>query len=107
MKPAAAQTTRTGFIVQRLAIVLAFLALCPVQLLAVDEVLLRRDGKQARVAGRLLVTAEDGGLLILAPDGVIWAVQPQEIIEHKHNDAPFVPLTQDKLAKQLLKELPA
>jgi len=58
------------------------------------------------VEGRLLETAQDGGLLVQARDGVLWAVQPDELVEHTSDDAPFQPLSADELAGQLLAELP-
>ena len=45
---------------------------------AMDQVTLRRDGKTLEVTGRLLVKAQDGGLLMLARDGTIWAITPDE-----------------------------
>lgn len=68
---------------------------------------MRREGRETVVTGRLLVTAEDGGLLLESPDGVLWAVQPQEIVEHKTDDAPFRALTTDELARQMLAGLPS
>ena len=73
---------------------------------ALDQVVLRREGKQIHVDGRLLVTAQDGGLLVLARDGVLWAVQPEELVEHTADDVPFEPLSAEALSRRLLAELP-
>ncbi len=73
---------------------------------ALDRVTLRRDGKEIRVEGRLLVTAQDGGLLVLARDGVLWAVTPDEQVEHTSDDAPFEPFSVEELSQRLLAELP-
>ena len=51
---------------------------------ALDYVTLRRDGKETQVSGRLVVTAQDGGLLLLARDGVLWAIPPEEQVETYH-----------------------
>jgi len=65
------------------------------------------DGKRHReVEGRLVVEAQDGGLLILAADGVMWAITPEQQISRSSDDRPFRPLTADQLSKQLLAELP-
>lgn len=66
-----------------------------------------RDGRQQReVEGRLVVEAQDGGLLILAADGVLWAITPEQQISRSSDDRPFRPLTAEQLSKQLLAELP-
>jgi hypothetical protein len=74
--------------------------------LALDNVTLRRDGKELHVSGRLLVTAQDGGLLLLARDGLIWAIPPDEQVKHTTDEDPFQPLTRDEMAKRLLADLP-
>ena len=56
---------------------------------ALDQVVLRREGKQIHVDGRLLVTAQDGGLLVLARDGVLWAVPPQQQVKHTSGGSTF------------------
>ncbi len=73
---------------------------------AVDQVTLRRDGKAIEVTGRLLVEAKDGGLLVLARDGVIWAIPPKEQVEHLTDKKPFEPLGRDEIARRLLADLP-
>lgn len=74
---------------------------------AVDHVVLQREGKEVRVSGKLLVTAGDGGLLLLADDGVLWTVEPAELVQHTSDDQPFRPLTAEQLGQKLLAELPA
>src|SRR3972149_1521792 len=73
---------------------------------AMDHVAFRREGKETQESGRLLVEAQDGGLLLMARDGVLWAIQPQELIKHTSDDAPFEPYTRDEMAKSLLAQLP-
>jgi len=72
----------------------------------VEHVTLRHEGKQVTIQGRLLVEAQDGGVLVLAPDGVTWAVEPQDLVRRTRDDAPFEPLSAERLSKQLLAELP-
>lgn len=73
---------------------------------ALDHVTLRRDGKQIHIDGRLLVTAQDGGLLLAARDGVLWAVPPEQQVKHTRDDAPFEPLKPEEMSRRLLAELP-
>ena len=74
---------------------------------ALDHVTLRYHGKQTKVTGRVLVSAQDGGLLLLARDGVIWTVQPDDLVEHVKDDQPFEPLMAEEMGPRVLAELPA
>jgi len=58
------------------------------------------------VKGEVLVTAADGGLLLLAEDGQMWTVQPERIIARETNDLPLVPIDTETAATRLLEELP-
>src|SRR5450631_2536740 len=83
-------------------------ALCLGQsLYALEHVTIRRDSKEQTVSGQLVVTAEDGGVLVMGADGTLWAIEPAEIVTRKDDDEPFQPLTRDELSQQLLAELPA
>jgi hypothetical protein len=73
---------------------------------AIDRIAFRRDGKEQQVGGRLLVTAQDGGLLLLERDGMLWAVPPEEKAKLTSDDSPFKPFTREELTKKLLAELP-
>jgi len=73
---------------------------------ALDHVTLARDGRQIEVEGRVVVTAQDGGILLAARDGTLWAVQPEELVEHRTDDAPFAPFTPEEMAAALVAELP-
>ncbi len=73
---------------------------------AVEQVAFQRDNQQHHLAGKLLVTASDGGLLLLAPDGVLWTVQPDELTEQTTTPVPFSPLDREALARTLLASLP-
>jgi len=81
--------------------------LAPASALGLDHVAFERDAKRFYVEGRVLVTAQDDGLLLLARDGVIWAIPPEERIRHTRDPLPFSPLTADELSEQLLAELPS
>ncbi len=56
---------------------------------AMDYVTLRRGGKTLRVEGRLVLTAQDGGILLLARDGVLWNIEPAEQVRHTSDELPF------------------
>lgn len=87
----------------------AFVALClawTASTVAMDVVSFRHDGRVIEVVGRVEVEAQDGGLLVLGRDGVLWTVEPDKLIEHTKDDRPFEPLSRDELAKQVLAKLP-
>ncbi len=73
---------------------------------AMDQVTFRHKGREMTESGRVLINAQDGGLLLQGRDGVIWAIQPDELIKHTSDDTPFAPFTRDEMAKRLLAELP-
>jgi hypothetical protein len=73
---------------------------------ALEQVTIERDGAQTHVEGKILVESQDGGLLLLSPDGVLWAIQPEEIARRKSDVVPFQLLGREALAKQVLQELP-
>ncbi|NQT37515.1 MAG: hypothetical protein HQ581_08505, partial [Planctomycetes bacterium] len=94
----------------RLILTATFILICwgqPVVCPALERVAFQRDGKRIEISGRLVVTGADGGLMIQASDGVAWTVQPNELIKHTSDDAPFVPMPRDQLKMRLLAELPA
>ncbi len=74
---------------------------------ALDCVTFQRKGRALQVEGQLLVTAEDGGLLILARDGVLWAIPPEEQVEHTRDAVPYRPFTAKEMTDRLLAQLPA
>jgi hypothetical protein len=78
----------------------------PAQATALDHVTIKKDGRQQHLSGKVLVTAADGGLLLQTADGVLWGIEPDQLVDHKQDATAFVPLTRDQLAKKLLAELP-
>ena len=91
---------------RRLVVLLVALVVWPSAAGAMEHVVLKRDGREIEIGGRLLLTAEDGGVMILAPDGMLWRVPPEEIVKRTSDDEPLVPLSQAELGEQLLEELP-
>jgi hypothetical protein len=73
---------------------------------ALDHIVVEQAGKRVEVAGKVQVEAEDGGVMLLARDGVLWAVPKEELVSRRSDEEPFTPLSRDELAKKLLAELP-
>ncbi len=90
-----------------IACVLAIALLTPGSLCALEHITLRRGDQQQTVSGKVAVSAQDGGLLLMAVDGTLWTIEPDELIDRKEDQRPFHPLSRDELAKQMLSELPA
>lgn len=74
---------------------------------AVEVVSLRRDGKALEVKGKVVTEAVDGGLLLLDSEGVMWSIQPDELVQRKTDDTPYQPLQGQALQQRLLQQLPA
>lgn len=66
----------------------------------------RRGGGERTIIGRLEVKAQDGGLLLLGQDGILWNILPEEQVSHTTDAKAFQPLDRDQIAKELLAELP-
>ncbi|NLX54834.1 MAG: DUF1570 domain-containing protein [Planctomycetaceae bacterium] len=74
---------------------------------ALEHVTVRRDGGDQAVAGRVLVEAQDGGLLFQTRDGAIWIIQPEEVVDRGTDETPFEAWGPDAVAQQLLVEFPS
>lgn len=90
----------------RIAAVLFFL-LAATPALGLEYVTIQQNGGQKELAGKLEVEAEDGGVMLLTPDGILWPLPKEEIVSRKSDDKPFVPLAAGEIAKRLTAELPA
>lgn len=71
-----------------------------------DYVSVNRGGEKLELEGRVEVEAQDGGVLLLGRDGVLWPLPKEEITSRRKDDKPFKPLTRDELAKKLIADLP-
>jgi hypothetical protein len=74
---------------------------------AMDQIALRRDGKPVYLTGKVITEAVDGGVLVMDREGVLWAVQPEELVKRTTDDEPYEPLKGNKLQRRLLEQLPA
>ena len=84
------------------------LSLCtPAAAFGLEYVTIQQNGSQKELAGKLEVEAEDGGVMLLTADGVLWPLPKEEIVSRKSDDKPFVPLAAAELAKKLTAELPS
>ena len=52
------------------------------------------------IAGRVLVEAQDGGLMIQTRDGTIWNVQPEDLIHRARDDVVFAPFSAQEMSRQ-------
>src|SRR5687768_4205360 len=56
-----------------------------------------QDGRTRDVVGRIAIEAADGGMLLEGDDGVLWTIQPKEVLSRKDLVKPFKPLSADEL----------
>jgi hypothetical protein len=72
--------------------------------MGVETVEFRDGDKTRRVAGEVLIEAQDGGLMLQADDGQIWTVQPHAILQRAADETPFQPISADEIESRLLAE---
>lgn len=80
-------------------------ATLPQVVVGVETVTFRLDEKARSATGRILVEAQDGGVMLEADDGRIWTLQPEEIVSRKQLDTEFQPLDADEMENRMLKEM--
>ena len=73
--------------------------------LALDYVLVKRDGGTLNLAGRILVEGQDGSLLLETPDTRYWVIQPEEIVDRRQDQEAFRFLSAEELIRQFRQEL--
>jgi hypothetical protein len=73
---------------------------------AVEQVTVTKSGAVRILKGKVLVEAEDGGVLLLTPDGRLWPLPKEEISGRKSDEKPFQPLSRNEYQKVLLESLP-
>ena len=57
------------------------------------------------IEARVLLQAQDGGLLLEGRDGRLWNVTPQQLQKHETTDEAFRPLGAEELGEQLAREV--
>jgi hypothetical protein len=63
------------------------------------------ETKTREASGKILVEADDGGLLLLGQDGRLWTIEKPQLVSREDTGKPFRPLTSAELAKELSTEL--
>ncbi len=71
-----------------------------------DHVTFQRGGDRSEVDGRIVLKAEDGGLLFLSRDGLLWRILPKEIGNSTYDDVAFHAYATDEFVKRTLGQLP-
>lgn len=74
---------------------------------ALDYITIQQGETKTEIEGKIEVEAQDGGVLLLGRDGVLWPIPKEELVSRRSDDKPFKPLTRSELAKKLTAELPA
>lgn len=64
-----------------------------------------RQKRNREITARILVEAQDGGLLLQGVDGRIWQVPPDRLQQRKKVDKPFTALTGEELGRQVVQEM--
>jgi hypothetical protein len=62
-------------------------------------------GTERKIAGRVLVEAADGGLLVEGTDGRLWTVEKEQLKSREPTDREFAPLSAEALGRQVAAEL--
>lgn len=73
---------------------------------ALEHLTIEQDGQRQNLSGQVVVTARDGGLLLLSADGTLWSIEPEQIVSRTQDAEIFQPLPREALARQMLRELP-
>ncbi len=63
-------------------------------------------GTEVEVAGKLLVTAQDGGRLLLNDEGHLFLIQPDQLIDDQPLEGSFRPVGVAEMERRLAAELP-
>ena len=58
------------------------------------------------VRGDVLVESQDGGVMLLATDGRIWTLQPEQIADRQTTETPLPILSGEDAAQAVLSEMP-
>lgn len=57
------------------------------------------------IESRVLLEAQDGGLLLESRDGRLWNVPPKQLQKHEATEDPFQPLSAEQLGEELAREV--
>ncbi|TVQ00091.1 MAG: DUF1570 domain-containing protein [Planctomycetaceae bacterium] len=62
--------------------------------------------QEIEIVGKPLVTAQDGGQMILTDAGQLRVVQPESVLSREQLAEPFTPIDAEEMSRRLLAELP-
>ncbi len=88
------------------AVIFGGIFLSPAKTLAIDQITIERDGVTIHLDGRIIVEAQDGGVLLMDRQGKLWTAQPNEIARRASDEIPFSPYQPQDLGRLLQDELP-
>lgn len=72
----------------------------------VVEVSFRDEGRNQNVAGRMLIEAADGGMLLQSNDGQLYTIQGDMVVSRQGMGGPFAPLDAEAMGEQMLATMP-
>jgi len=71
-----------------------------------DHVVFEKDGATQRASGKVLVTDDEGGVLLLSRDGTLRSIEKKHLLERSADGVEFKPLSAEEAGKAVLAELP-
>jgi hypothetical protein len=66
----------------------------------------KSETRELTIVGTPLVTAQDGGQMVLTDEGKLLVVQPESVLAREAVDGPFAPIDEEEMGRRLLAELP-
>ena len=97
---------RIAVAVGRILAITLFAAACvSTETLANERVQGTIDGVPVDVTGRIVVEAQDGGLLLESPDGRQWAFEASDITSRQDDGQEFRPMDGEELGNAMLERL--
>ena len=93
---------------QRVFFTFCFMLTCVFGIAAelAEEIEFRPEVNDApiKVTGEILVEAQDGGVLMLADDGYIWTIQPNQIVKRNKLEVPMTPVSTAEMKRRLMEQ---
>jgi hypothetical protein len=74
--------------------------------MSLEHIAFRKDGATQRASGKVLVTDDEGGVLLLSRDGTLRSIEKKDLVDRSSDAEEFKPFTADEAAKSVLAELP-
>ena len=74
--------------------------------IGIEHLQISVDGQRRSVDGKVVVEAADGGVLLLARDGRMWALPPTDIVSRTSDETEFKHLAKKEFQKEIQSQLP-